>query len=234
MIRKALITTAAVVTVLGGTATALAVTGSSSGGTVYHGCEGGKLGRTIYDVYSNGTVPKCPAGAWPFSWNSTGPAGPQGPAGPAGKDAAVLGPVFSDTTSQSISTGGAAYENATKLGTLTFDPGTYLLEANFVATPNEVNSAQIFPQLLVTAGGPIESGYGTSIWNAGSGALEQVGSSQLPNDVINSNFSGSYVINVPSGSPETLYFYGFGYDSDTGAGTYTLNAATVSAVELAS
>ena len=150
MIRKALITTAAVVTVLGGTATALAVTGSSSGGTVYHGCEGGKLGRTIYDVYSNGTVPKCPA-RWPFSWNSTGPAGPQGPAGPAGKDAAVLGPVFSDTTSQSISTGGAGYENATKLGTLTLDPGTYLLEANFVATPNEVNSAQIFPQLLVTA-----------------------------------------------------------------------------------
>jgi len=141
MIRKALIATAAVVTVLGGTATALAVTGTSSGDPTYHGCEGGKMGRTVYDVYSNGTVPKCPAGAWPFSWNASGPAGPQGPsgpAGPAGKDAAVLGPVFSDTTSQSIATGGPAYQNATKLGTLTLAPGTYLLEANSVATPNEV------------------------------------------------------------------------------------------------
>ena len=48
--------------------------------------------------------------------------------------------------------------------------------------------------------------------------------------MIDSNFSGSYVITVTSA--ETLYFYGFGYDSDTGAGTYTMNYANVSAIQL--
>ena len=56
-----------------------------------------------------------------------------------------------------------------------------------------------------------------------SGALEQPTAGELPNDVINSNFSGSYVITVTSARRCTSC--GFGYDSDTGAGTYTMNYA---------
>ena len=88
MIRKTLIATAAAVTVLGGTATALAVTTGSSGKIVFNGCEGGSQGRTVYDVFSNGTVPTCPSGAWHVSWSQTGPQGPQGPAGPPGTSGA--------------------------------------------------------------------------------------------------------------------------------------------------
>ena len=62
MLRKTLIAAASATVILGGTATALAVTSTSSEGVVYHGCEGGKLGRTIYDVYSNGKVPACRSG----------------------------------------------------------------------------------------------------------------------------------------------------------------------------
>ena len=36
---------------------------------------------------------------------------------------------------------------------------------------------------------------------------------------------------MPSGG-ETLYVYAFGYDSDTGAGSYELDYATVTATQL--
>jgi hypothetical protein len=35
-------------------------------------------------------------------------------------------------------------------------------------------------------------------------------------------------------SAETVDVYGFGYDSDSGAGSYTLNAATLAAVQIGS
>lgn len=131
---------------------------------------------------------------------------------------------------EQINTGGAAYATATLLGSITLNPGTYLINASFTASPDAVTGGSVFPQIMFTAGGPLAKGYATSVFNVGAGALEDPIASALPNDVINSSYSGDQLYTVTGTSPVTLDFYGGGYDSDTGAGTYTLNSATVTAI----
>jgi hypothetical protein len=161
-----------------------------------------------------------------------GDTGPVGPAGPAASD--VNGSLVSTTNltpTNNVPTGGSALARATQVGSFTLSAGTYLLNANFVASPDETSSAQAFPQLLLTRGGPLNSSFSTSFWNVGSGNLENPLASALPADVTNSNFSGSDVVIVPAGG-QTFTVYAFGYNSDTGEGTYTLNGGSITAVQV--
>jgi hypothetical protein len=65
-----------------------------------------------------------------------------------------------------------------------------------------------------------------------AGALENPTATILTDgDTINSYYSGDSEITVPAGG-ETLDVYAFGYDSDTGEGSYALNSAVITATQL--
>jgi hypothetical protein len=189
----------------------------------------------VVKFFSPGSV-ACPSGTNRYSLGSMGPKGATGAKGQAGASADSLAGMWTlpaASQGESIPTGGKAYENASLLGSLTLQPGTYLLSATFVATPDAVNAASVFPQMLLTAGGAIVSGYGTSFWNVGAAALESPTATEVSGgDLVNSSYSGTDVLTVTSA--ETVDVYGFGYDSDSGAGSYTLNAATLAAVQIGS
>ena len=99
-----------------------------------------------------------------------------------------------------------------------------------MATPNAVTTGQVFPQAFVYNGAQL-SDFSNDLFNVGSGALEQATQSEVTTDPINSYFSGSAEITVPSGG-ETLDVYAFGYDSDAGGGSYALNALHVTTTAL--
>lgn len=129
-------------------------------------------------------------------------------------------------TPQTISTGGSAKTNATAVGSLTLQPGTYSVTLDAKATPLLTSAVQVFPQFYVYAGEELNAanGFAGDAFNVGAGALESGG-----NVTIDSYYSGTDVITV-TGSAETIYVYAFGYDSDTGAGSYLLDSLTVTAV----
>jgi hypothetical protein len=124
----------------------------------------------------------------------------------------------------SIHTGGPFAANKTELGTLTLRPGTYLLNVNFKAKPDAATTANVFPSLFIYNGTALAD-FSNNLFNIGSGALENSSS-----DTIDSYFSGSGVVKVTS--TETLHVYAFGYDSDQGAGTYTMEGASITVVRV--
>lgn len=160
-----------------------------------------------------------------------GQRGAHGQRGPSGVVSTTTYTLEADTTGakDSIVTGGrfTSHEQLVKAVTLT--AGTYLLNVNFMATPNGITSGEVFPQFFVYSGAP-KSDFSNDLFNIGSGALAQYNAS-TPADQVNSYFSGSNEIVVPSGG-ETLNVYAFGYDSDHGAGSYELNDATLTATSL--
>ena len=128
---------------------------------------------------------------------------------------------------QSIATGGGFVAGATDTGTLTLPAGTYLVNFNAKATPNkDTGTAQVFPQFFVY-NQVKNASFAGDLFNIGAGALEPYSTNH------DSYYSGSDVITVPSGG-WTLHVYAFGYDSDQGAGSYALDSATITAVQLAS
>ena len=250
------LTVAATITALaligGGVATAIAATNSSSGPIVLcvqshtralsqpkknHSCRSGSFAETI-----NRQGPRGKTGATGATGaaGQPGPQGSPGPQGPSGVTAVTNQQLVQASDSNynstnggdTISTGGSFTRNASDLATtLNLPAGSYLVSLSFTATPDEVSSGAVFPQMMVYDG-PVNSTFSNDLFNVGAGALEDPASaSQVPGDVINSYFSGSAEITVPAGG-ETLDFYAFGYDSDTGAGSYTLNSAVVTATQL--
>jgi hypothetical protein len=131
--------------------------------------------------------------------------------------------------SHSIPTGGRFATYAKMIGTAPLSAGTYLINVNFMATPNAATSGAVFPQGFVYDG-PAKSDFSNDMYNFGSGALAPYNTS-TPTDQVNSYYSGSSEIIVPAGG-ETLDVYAFGYDSDHGAGSYELNSATLTATGL--
>jgi hypothetical protein len=129
----------------------------------------------------------------------------------------------------SVTTGGHFTANAKMIGTVPLTAGTYLLNVNFIATPNAATSGAVFPQGFVYDG-PAKSNFSNDMYNFGSGALAPY-NAITPTDQVNSYYSGSSEITVPAGG-ETLDVYAFGYDSDHGAGSYELNSATLTATAL--
>ena len=128
-----------------------------------------------------------------------------------------------------IPTGGRFATYAKMIGTATLPAGTYLINVNFMATPNAATSGAVFPQGFVYDG-TAKPDFSNDMYNFGSGALAPYNTS-TPTDQVNSYYSGSSEIVVPAGD-ETLDVYAFGYDSDHGAGSYELNSATLTATAL--
>lgn len=125
---------------------------------------------------------------------------------------------------EAITTGGTYKTYATAIGTITFPvAGTYQVDTSFVATPDEQTSGNVFPQLLFLGN-----------FNVGGAAIEDAGPGSVQNpmnaDVINSSISGTDTVTVTAG--EVITIDAFGYDSDTGAGSYWLTNPQVTAIPL--
>lgn len=125
-----------------------------------------------------------------------------------------------------IDTGGSAVSRATLVGTFTLNPGTYLLNLSAKATPNMTSDVQVSPSFFAYDQA-ISSSFAGDLLNIGGTAIESGG-----NTSIDSYFSGSQIVTIPatSAAPVTIYLYAFGYDSDTSAGTYTLDDLSASAI----
>lgn len=126
-----------------------------------------------------------------------------------------------------ITTGGSFVTNAVDTVDLVLPAGTYQVSVNAKATPvSPTGDVQIFPQFFVY-NQTKNANFTGDEFNIGSGSLESGANAN-----IDSYFSGSGLVTVPSGS-ETLHVYSFGYDSDRGQGSYTLDSLSVVAVPVA-
>src|SRR6202044_3899747 len=201
-----------------------------------HGCVSGST-RVLEHVFeSNTSGTTCPSGSFLVYWGVTGPKGATGAKGAPG----APGPsgVVSTATTQlvtsstpAIDTGGSFTARKTLVGTVTLGAGTWLGDANFTATPDANTTGAVFPQLFVY-NGPVNASFTNDLFNVGAGALENPTPTIVSDgDTINSYYSGESEITVPAGG-ETLDVYAFGYDSDTGEGSYTLNSAVITATHL--
>jgi hypothetical protein len=212
------------------------------GNYTLYGCVSGTT-RTLEHIYTVASNFKnCPSGSFAVAFNSTGPKGATGATGKTGSTGATgkTGPsgVVSVNTTQlapsageNVDTGGSFASRSSMVGTVALAAGTYLLNANFVATPNATTGGEVYPQFFVYNGAQ-KSDFSNDLFNVGAGALENPSATVLSDgDVINSYYSGSTEITVPKGG-ETLDVYAFGYDSDTGEGSYLLNSATITATQL--
>ncbi|HEX3491334.1 MAG TPA: hypothetical protein VHU92_18445 [Streptosporangiaceae bacterium] len=238
--RKAVVVAAGVAAVLGSAGGALAATGSLSPASTIAGCVVGSS-RTLENVHSPASnLHGCTKG-WQATWNVQGQQGPQGPQGKQGPQGAQgpQGPSGVVSTSDtnlvtsppmSVATGGSFSSGKTQVGTVSLAAGTYLIDINFMATPNEVTTGQVFPQVFVYNGAQ-KSDFSNDLFNVGSGGLELANASEVASDPIDSYYSGSAEVTVPSGG-ETLYVYAFGYDADAGTGTYALDTLHVTATAL--
>ena len=194
----------------------------------------------VFESNTSGTT--CPSGSFLVYWGVTGPKGATGAPGAPGAtgDPGAPGPsgVVSTAATQlvtastpAIETGGSFTARKTLVGTVTLGAGTWLVDADFTATPNASTTGDVFPQLFVY-NGPVNSGFTNDLFNVGAGALENPTPTIVSDgDTINSYYSGESEITVPAGG-ETLDVYAFGYDSDTGEGTYALNSAVITATHL--
>jgi hypothetical protein len=219
-----------------------------------HGCVSGST-RVMEHVYeSNTSGTSCPSGSFLVYWGVTGPkgatgatgakgatgaAGATGATGPAGPQGQQGTDGIIDTASKqlvsastpAIKTGGSFSSGKTLIGTVPLEEGTFLITVNFEATPNAVTTGDVFPQLFVYNGPQADGSFTNDQFNVGAGALENATATELSTDPINSYYSGQAEVAVPAGG-ETLDVYAFGYDSDSGAGSYALNSAVVTTTRL--
>lgn len=126
---------------------------------------------------------------------------------------------------ETINTGGSAATRSTDVGTLTLNPGTYLLSVNAKVTPIVQADAgtQISPSFFV---------YDQAISASFTGDLMNFGGTPIEsgaNANIDSYFSATQIVTVTAPNT-TLHFISFGYDNDRGEGTYALDDLSVSAV----
>lgn len=200
---------------------ALAVLGVSSAGAatspvthgacVEHGKPGSVLGNWMLYDWNNS---KCPAGTY-------------GPVFPGGAVSLPIVPkhVTKDLggLTSAVVTGGHFIDNATEVGTVTLQPGSYFVSVNAKATPNVASAVPVFPQFFVYNQAK-NAAFNGDLFNVGAGSLA------TNNTSIDSYFSGSGTITLDKVT--TLHVLAFGYDSDRGAGSYTLDDLTVTAVPL--
>jgi hypothetical protein len=192
-----------------------------------HGCVSGST-RVMEHVYeSNKSWTVCPSGSFLVYWGVTGPKGAPGPSGVVSTTRKQL--VTASTPA--INTGGSFTARKTFVGTVTLAAGTWQVSADFTATPDANTVGDVFPQLFVYDGA-VNADFTNDLFNVGSGALEDPTPTIVSDgDTVNSYFSASDEITVPAGG-ETLDVYAFGYDSDTGEGTYAPNSAVITATQL--
>jgi hypothetical protein len=141
--------------------------------------------------------------------------------------AAPAVPVVNDLGGMaSVPTGGSFNSLAPEVGTFDLTPGTYQVVMNAKVTPIvQANAAtQVFPSLHLY----------NQVKNANfSGDVLDVGGSALESGAyknVDSNYSGTAIVTVAADT--TFHVYGFGYDSDTGAGSYQLDDLSVTVVQI--
>jgi hypothetical protein len=195
-----------------------------------HGCVSGstRVLEHVFESNMSGTV--CPSGSFLVYWGVTGPKGAPGAPGPSGVISTAKKQLVTAST-PAIETGGSFTARKTLVGTVTLAAGTWLVDADFTATPDANTAGEVFPQLFVYDG-PVNANFTNDLFNVGAGALEDPTATIVSDgDTINSYYSGESEITVPAGG-ETLDVYAFGYDSDTGEGSYALNSAVITATHL--
>jgi hypothetical protein len=195
-----------------------------------HGCVSGstRVLEHVFESNTSGTV--CPSGSFLVYWGVTGPKGAPGAPGPSGVVSTAKKQLVTAST-PAIATGGSFTARKTLVGTVSLAAGTWLVDADFTATPDANTVGDVFPQLLVYDG-PVNANFTNDLFNVGAGALEDPTATIVSDgDTINSYYSGESEITVPAGG-ETLDVYAFGYDSDTGEGSYALNSAVITATHL--
>jgi hypothetical protein len=192
-----------------------------------HGCVSGssRVMEHVFESNTSGTT--CPPGSFLVYWGVTGPKGAPGSSGIVSTEKEQL--VTASTPA--IATGGSFTGRKTLVGTVKLAAGTWQVDVDFTATPNATTTGDVFPQLFVYDGA-VNANFTNDLFNVGAGALENPTATILSDgDTINSYYSGQSEITVPAGG-ETLDVYAFGYDSDTGEGSYALNSAVVTATHL--
>ena len=167
--KKAFGVAAGVVIILGSAGGALAATGSITGSGTIAGCITGSS-RTLQDVHSPASsLRRCAKGSR-IAWNEQGQKGARGPQGPKGPSGVVSTSDASLVTgaAMNVATGGSFTNLKTKVGTVNLKAGTYLVNVNFVATPNAVTTGQVFPQVFIYNGAQL-SNFSNDLFNVGVG-----------------------------------------------------------------
>lgn len=164
----------------------------------------------------------------------TGPQGIQGVQGVPGKDGkdGSSGVVWNDTVNLltapvSVATGGGFVANSTLVGTITFaTAGYWNIQISAQTTPKASgDTSQIFPQLFLYSQ-PKSPDFTGDVLNMST-------EDQPDGTNHNSYLNGSITVFIPD--PATKYYvYAFGYDADTGAGSYTLNYVNMTYTEFKS
>lgn len=151
-----------------------------------------------------------------------GPAGPQGPVGATGASG-VVSSVTSTLTDavDLVGTGGSFSANKTLVGHVSLKAGTYLVTVNAKAAWASGNGE--FPQFFVY-NGAAAADFSNDLFNVGSGPLAQ------GNATIDSYYSGTGQVTLAEDGD--LDVYAFGYNTDHGAGTFSLENLTVTATHL--
>jgi hypothetical protein len=150
----------------------------------------------------------------------TGAAGPQGPSGVVASAVKTLtdAPVL-------VHTGGSFTSQEQLAGSFDLAKGTYLVSLSAKVAWASGNG--VFPQFFAYNGTPAAD-FSNDIANIGNGSLAQ------GNATIDSYYDGTFQVTVDADT--TVNVYAFGYDTDRGAGTYTLEdlTSTVTQLQLAS
>lgn len=193
--------------------------------TAAYACE--SSGHVVVTLLSTPSA-HCPAGTTSIVLGAQGPrgtAGTPGAKGDTGSSGVIdkLSKTFDPIAS--VVTGGGFVANSTEVGTIDLPAGTYLISLNAKARPvTPTDGTQVFPQFFVYSEAK-NADFTGDLFNVGSGALEAG-----THTTIDSYYSGSNTVTLSGAT--TLHVYAFGYDSDTGVGTYNLENLTVNAVQL--
>jgi hypothetical protein len=153
---------------------------------------------------------------------STGPAGPKGDTGAQGASGVVASTLSTLTDATSlVNTGGSFSTGKVLVGHVSLKAGTYLVTLNAKAAWASGNGE--FPQFFVYKGVALAD-FSNDLFNVGNGSLAQ------GNATIDSYYNGTGQVTLAEDGD--LDIYAFGYNTDHGAGTFSLENMTVTATQL--
>jgi len=211
---------------IGGSAAYAATSASTIRPTAVYACEGS--GHVAVTPLSSPSA-KCPAGTTSIVIGAKGSTGAQGPVGPAGA-AGSTGPSGVQTLTKDpfaekdgIVTGGSFLSNATLIGTAPLSAGTYQICVNGKAEQPTAASGSVSAQLFIYDADALAN-------QSFDGDLLNVSADTQGGTHHDAYLDGCTL--VTEASDVTLRLYGFGYDSDSGSGSWNLMDARIAMVKL--
>lgn len=202
---------------IGGSAAYAATQASTIRPMAVYACEGS--GHVAVTPLSSPSA-KCPAGTTSIVIGAKGSTGAQGPVGPSGVQALTKDP-FAER--DGIVTGGSFLSNATLIGTAPLSAGTYQICVNGKAEQPTVASGSVSAQLFVYDADALAN-------QSFDGDLLNVSADTQGGTHHDAYLDGCTL--VTEASDVTLRLYGFGYDSDSGSGSWNLMDARIAMVKL--